>query len=338
MEERWFSFSGGLCDAVTTMGVMTPDHHAGSGVKLKTKWIILATLGGFLLVAGIGLFAFIYSGIYDMSAIHPHENLVRNQLLILKRNSVEYHARNLQVPAFNDPQLIKRGFILYRQNCVTCHGAPGEGRSHVGRGLNPNPPPLEKAAEDWTSAEIAWIISNGLKMAGMPGFALGEQSDDLWALTAFVIRMNVLAPAEYRAMLAATQGEGADEEVAWLSPDQGWASLHQKGSKRRGEDLIREFGCGTCHQIPGIAGANGKVGPPLNNWAKRHYIAGALINTPKNLVPWIMNPQQVEPGTVMPNLGISEEQARDIARFLYSIGEEDTGAVRRGVARETTRK
>lgn len=287
---------------------------------MKAKWIALGTLIGALVVGGVGLAVFLYSGVYDIAAIHPHSRVNRTLILTLKRNSVQFHAGDIDVPELNDPQLVRRGFVLYRENCVVCHGAPGEARSRIGKGLNPNPPPLENAAERWTAAEIAWIVTHGLKMAGMPGFALGEEPDDLWALTAFVQRMNTLTPAEYRKMLAVTQGELADEQVSWVAEDQGWETLAIKGDREQGRSLARDFGCGTCHRIPGIGGANGMVGPPLEGWAQRHYIAGALNNSPSNLVSWIMDAQQVEPGTVMPDLGVREEEAWDIAAYLYSLG------------------
>lgn len=291
---------------------------------MKTKWIVLTVFVAVSVLAAAGLFVFIRSGFYDIAAIHPHAQFNRSLLLKLKRNSVQYHARNLESPELDDPHLIRRGLVLYRANCVTCHGAPGEPRSRIGIGLNPNPPPLEKAAEEWTPAEIGWIISHGLKMAGMPGFALGEEPGDLWALTAFVIRMNTLEPAEYRQMRAATQGEVADEQVEWLAEDQEWAVLEARGNRDRGEGFIREYGCGTCHQIPGIGGASGAVGPPLTRWGKRHYIAGALNNSPNNLVRWITDPQQVEPGTVMPELGIRDDEAWDIAAYLFSLGKDNS--------------
>lgn len=294
---------------------------------MKKKKIIFGTLAGFVALSGLALAAFVYSGLYDMAAIHPHSRLVRPMLLTLKRNAVQFHARDLEPPDLTGPQLIKRGFALYRQNCVTCHGAPGEARSRVGMGLNPNPPPLEKAADEWTPAEIGWIITNGLKMAGMPGFALGEEPDDIWALTAFVLRMHTLTPSEYRKMLAATQGEGSEERVQWTAPEEGWTTLREKGDEDLGRKLIREFGCGSCHQIPGVSGARGTVGPRLDDWPERHYIAGALVNYPNSLVKWIMDPQQVEPGTVMPDLDVTEEEAWNIARYLYSLGKSDSGAV-----------
>ena len=82
--------------------------------------------------------------------------------------------------------------------------------------------------------------------------------------------------------------------------------------------VMKAFGCGSCHMIPGVDGADGRVGPNLGGIGDRWSIAGRLPNTPSNLVRWIMNPQQVDPGTLMPDLGVAEPQARDIAAYLYS--------------------
>lgn len=81
--------------------------------------------------------------------------------------------------------------------------------------------------------------------------------------------------------------------------------------------LIKAYGCGACHTIPGVDGADANVGPALGDLADRATIAGVLPNTPKNLVHWLMAPQQVSPGTIMPDLGLGEPQARDIAAYLY---------------------
>jgi cytochrome c1 len=90
----------------------------------------------------------------------------------------------------------------------------------------------------------------------------------------------------------------------------------------RGVGAIQVYGCGSCHTIPGVPGAHTTVGPPLTNWANRHYIAGSLSNTPENLIFWIRNPQEVEPGTAMPNMDVTEQDARDIAAYLYTLTEE----------------
>jgi cytochrome c len=83
--------------------------------------------------------------------------------------------------------------------------------------------------------------------------------------------------------------------------------------------MRQQYGCGACHVIPGVEGATGLVGPPLTHWSGRVYIAGNLANTPDNLVRWIRDPQGVEPGTAMPNLGVTEADARDIAAYLYTL-------------------
>ncbi len=88
---------------------------------------------------------------------------------------------------------------------------------------------------------------------------------------------------------------------------------------QRGAADIAQIGCGTCHTIPGIKDAEGLVGPPLEHWSRRTYIAGEVPNTPGMLVRWIEMPQAIEPGTAMPNLGVTEQRARDIAAYLYTL-------------------
>ncbi len=71
--------------------------------------------------------------------------------------------------------------------------------------------------------------------------------------------------------------------------------------------------------IPDVQGADGTVGPPLIRWSERGFIAGQLPNNAENLIRWIMDPQSVEPGTAMPNLGVTPAEARDIAAYLFTL-------------------
>lgn len=91
------------------------------------------------------------------------------------------------------------------------------------------------------------------------------------------------------------------------------------GNPARGAEAIDAYGCGTCHVISGIDGADGKVGPPLTDFGERSYIAGSLSNTADNLARWISDPQAVEPGTAMPDLGVPPSIARDIAAYLFTL-------------------
>lgn len=93
------------------------------------------------------------------------------------------------------------------------------------------------------------------------------------------------------------------------------------GEPSRGRVAIRSYGCGACHTVPGVRGATGLVGPPLTNIGDRMYLAGQLPNTPDNMKRWIRTPQTVEPGTAMPDLGVNEPDARDIAAYLYTLRE-----------------
>jgi cytochrome c len=105
--------------------------------------------------------------------------------------------------------------------------------------------------------------------------------------------------------------------VSAIAADPVW--IVPGGSAERGSQRIAQFGCPSCHTIPGVRNASGNVGPPLNRFGTRTYIAGMLRNTPANLVRWIREPQRVIPGNAMPNMGVSEADARDIAAYLYTL-------------------
>jgi cytochrome c1 len=98
-----------------------------------------------------------------------------------------------------------------------------------------------------------------------------------------------------------------------------FGSSQSSDAQRRGADLIVANGCGTCHAIPGIAGARGNVGPPLDHIGTRVFIAGMLRNTPDNMVAWLKNPQAVIPGNAMPNMNLNDAQARDITAYLAGL-------------------
>lgn len=91
------------------------------------------------------------------------------------------------------------------------------------------------------------------------------------------------------------------------------------GDPARGRDLLRKYGCQTCHTIPGVVGANGLVGPPLAGIASRSYIAGVLPNAPDNMLRWIRDPRGVDSLTAMPNTGVTPSDARHIAAYLYTL-------------------
>lgn len=91
------------------------------------------------------------------------------------------------------------------------------------------------------------------------------------------------------------------------------------GDAAAGAALVVKLGCGSCHDIPGIVDARGMVGPPLTHIARRQFIAGMLRNTPDNMATWLRFPQRIVPGNAMPDLGISDHDARQIAAYLATL-------------------
>jgi cytochrome c len=91
------------------------------------------------------------------------------------------------------------------------------------------------------------------------------------------------------------------------------------GDPKRGMDLIKQYGCGGCHLIPGIADATGNIGPPLLHVGTRTYIAGFFSNSPENMALWIQDPQRALPGNAMPRMDITPQDSRDITAFLYTL-------------------
>jgi cytochrome c1 len=100
---------------------------------------------------------------------------------------------------------------------------------------------------------------------------------------------------------------------------EGRPAMPAGGDPERGAVLLVREACGACHVIPGIQEASGEVGPPLGGFARRTMIAGMLPNTPQNLTLWIRSPQSIVPGNAMPDVGLTEQQARDIAAYLDTL-------------------
>ncbi len=91
------------------------------------------------------------------------------------------------------------------------------------------------------------------------------------------------------------------------------------GNPDRGPILVGKYGCGACHLISEVQGAKGLVGPSLDGIGSRVRLAGQLPNTPDNMIRWVRDPQSIERGTAMPNLGVTEQDGRDLAAFLYTL-------------------
>lgn len=133
-----------------------------------------------------------------------------------------------------------------------------------------------------------------------------------------LLRGPVLAAAS--ALLLA----GCGDELAQLRNSYAQTGLADSrrivdGDAKRGRALLPVHGCPACHDIPGFKGPTAAVGPPLRGFARRTNIGGALPNQPQALVRFVMDAPREIPDTAMPDLAVTEEQARDIAAFLYTL-------------------
>ncbi|GAC1435157.1 MAG: hypothetical protein NVSMB68_07470 [Thermoanaerobaculia bacterium] len=126
-------------------------------------------------------------------------------------------------------------------------------------------------------------------------------------------RTSPLAGAFLATLLLLT---GCDEKRVEHAPGQAATAA---GNPDRGRQLITQYGCPSCHTIPGIKGPKGVVGPPLDGIGARPFIAGKVQNTPANLTSWLQNPQAFDPGNAMPNLGVTPGDARDITAYLDNL-------------------
>ena len=119
------------------------------------------------------------------------------------------------------------------------------------------------------------------------------------------------------AVIAAVIADAADDR----SDMREHAAAMTGGDPDRGEAMFIKYGCGSCHGLKHVRMATGAVGPPLDGIAVRAVLAGKLDNTPRNLQSWVRDPQQVSPGTAMPDLNVGDRDARDISAFLYTRAE-----------------
>ena len=267
-------------------------------------------------IVGGGAWLFVQSGIYNVAATSQHTRPVYTVIEAVMKHSVQRRASNIKAPALNDAALLHEGFLLYREHCAKCHGAPGVPPDAFAEGMTPSPLNLTEVARLWEPKELYWATKYGLKMTGMPAWEFRFTDAQLWAVVGFTRQLAVISPEQYRIMDQSTPTAPVSvrelETVAARYPN----SL---GDQKRGILALREHACDSCHIIPGIVGADKVSGPPLVGFASRLFIAGILPNTPENLIRWVRDPKKIEPLSAMPNMRVSEKDARDMAAYLYTL-------------------
>jgi mono/diheme cytochrome c family protein len=159
----------------------------------------ILTILAVILLEIIALIIGAYSGIPDVSAAKPEGSIAEWFLNTTKDHSIHSRAASIVVPPLSDSSLIATGFGHYNEMCVTCHGAPGKEPDELAQGLNPPAPDLVTSITDLSPAEMFLIVKNGIKMTGMPAWGTSHPDSAIWAMVAFLQRLQTLTPETYKA-------------------------------------------------------------------------------------------------------------------------------------------
>lgn len=213
-----------------------------------------------VVLGALGAIAFAWSGIFNVAASRGHWPIAAWFLHFTMQNSVQTHAFSIETPGnLSDPGLIARGAGHYHLGCATCHGAPGISRNAVVKKMVPPPPYLVQHVADWKPRELFWIVKHGIKYAGMPAWPSHERDDEVWAVTAFLLKLPEIDAERYIEL--ATGAPAADGSGGALTSLSG-ASPNPITT------------CAQCHGLDGL-GRDGDAFPKLSG-QKEEYLRATL--------------------------------------------------------------
>ena len=172
---------------------------------------LLAVLAVLLVLAGIGAF-FVHTGRLPVAATTPPD-LVDRIAMTAKFEAVRRGGNGLQVTLPTDAASLAEGREHYVENCLPCHGAPGVKPAEFAQGMNPTPPDIDGALQNYTDAQLFWVIKNGIRATGMPAFAVNHKDEEIAAIAAFVRRTPRLTPEERKELAAAAPHDDHHHET-----------------------------------------------------------------------------------------------------------------------------
>lgn len=162
--------------------------------RLFKIWLMIGS-------AAIGLVLLaVYFGVFNVAADVPHSALVFSAIELVRDRSIAVRAKDVQVPALDDPALLADGAQHYAAMCADCHLAPGVEQSELREGLYPQPPRLSERIGAGAAEEF-WIIKHGIKMTAMPAWGKTHDDRSIWGIVAFLQKLPRLTPDQYRALV-----------------------------------------------------------------------------------------------------------------------------------------
>ncbi|WP_431257396.1 c-type cytochrome [Roseateles chitinivorans] len=174
--------------------------------RLSPVKALLAAGAAAGVIGAAGAAAFVWFGVYDVSATGPHLQPVHSLLEIALQRAVQRRADAHPPP----PDLLTRdrvmqGAACFRDRCVACHGAPGVAPQAFALGMQPVPSSLVEATRHWRPQDLYWITRNGIKMSGMPAWEYRLEEGELWGIVAFLDALPLMTPDQYRVLTASTE-------------------------------------------------------------------------------------------------------------------------------------
>jgi mono/diheme cytochrome c family protein len=182
--------------------------------------ILIGILLGFAIALLVG-FLICLTGAFDVAAVSPPSKMETKIANFVLRRSVARRAPRMANPMAASPEVWRAGLTHFKENCVMCHGAPGVDESEFGQGLNPPAPDLTlPAIQKMSDGELFWIVSNGIRMTGMPAFSPTHKPEEVWKIVSFLRHLPELSDEEQKAL-----GAGTDEKAH-----------HESGAEASGKD------------------------------------------------------------------------------------------------------
>lgn len=163
----------------------------------KLHHIIAGAIIAIVIIVPIGAFAYVKSGIFNVGASSPHTKFTTWLTHDTMIHSVRKRGDSASTPAVFTASQVVAGFCAYETHCVACHGAAGVARQPWVSGLEPQPPYLLDETQLFTPSQLFWIISNGIKMTGMPRWRESMSDRDIWNVVAWIEISAKLPPQTY---------------------------------------------------------------------------------------------------------------------------------------------
>jgi mono/diheme cytochrome c family protein len=164
----------------------------------------LSLIGALAIIIAVAAGVFFFGGFYNVAATQPDLGVVAWALEHVREASISRHAVERPPASLEAPAAIQAGARAFAaRGCTNCHGGPGVMWAKFSEGLRPDPPDLKDVVKDRTTAQIFWVVRNGINMTGMPGFNLVEVPDEeIWTIAAFAKNIENVSEADFKAWTA----------------------------------------------------------------------------------------------------------------------------------------